>query len=104
VVGQALRSLGHINGNATMRDVGASMVAAAKTQPLPAPPAPSVRRWTQRDLASMFGVCRATIRRAFLPELERAGLLRRHGRSWYGRAADLEAWLSGTSQRLGGEA
>jgi len=29
VVGQALRSLGRINGNATMRDVGASMVAAA---------------------------------------------------------------------------
>jgi hypothetical protein len=67
---------------------------SASTTRTPVPPDP-VRRWRTRDLAERTNTPRETAKRTILPEMQRAGVLVRRGRYWWGRAADIDAWLLG---------
>ena len=54
-----------------------------------------VRRWRIRDLADFTSTPSATVTRSLVPAMVAASVLARRGRFWYGRGADIDAWLLG---------
>ena len=54
-----------------------------------------VRRWRSYDLATYLAVPRPTVLRVYAPELISAGVLTRRGRYLWGRAADVDAYMTG---------
>ncbi len=54
-----------------------------------------VRSWKTRELASFIGVTVDLAKRTLLPKMLEAGVIGRHGRVWFARTGDIEAWLLG---------
>lgn len=54
-----------------------------------------VRRWRAKDIAAHTGIPRGTLAHGVLAKLESDRVLNRIGRSWFGRAVDLDAWMLG---------
>jgi len=54
----------------------------------------TIRRWQNRDVAAHANVSRATAQR-LIRRMVLDGVLALHGKSWYGRVDDVDAWLLG---------
>jgi hypothetical protein len=54
-----------------------------------------VRRWRAQDLAAHTDTPRPTALRTLIPAMVADGVIAQHGRYWFGRAADIDAWLLG---------
>jgi hypothetical protein len=54
-----------------------------------------IRRWRAADLAQHAATKRCTVTRSLIPAMVADGVIARRGRSWYGRAVDIDAWLLG---------
>jgi hypothetical protein len=54
-----------------------------------------VKRWRVADLAEHANTPAPTVLRSLIPSMVADGVLARRGRYWYGRAADIDAWLLG---------
>ena len=54
-----------------------------------------VRRWRSYDLAAYLAVPRPTVLRVYAPALIGAGVLARRGRYLWGRAAGIDAFMTG---------
>jgi len=55
-----------------------------------------VRRWTSADLSEHTGMSKTTLRDRVIGEMQAAGVINRRGNLWFGRPADIDAWLLGT--------
>lgn len=54
-----------------------------------------VRRWRAQELAAHADTPRPTALRTLIPAMVADGVIAQHGRYWFGRAADIDAWLLG---------
>lgn len=54
-----------------------------------------VRRWRADELVERTATPRITLIRTLIPAMVTAGVLTRRGRYWFGRARDIDAWLTG---------
>lgn len=54
-----------------------------------------VRRWRAQDLAAHTDTPRPTALRTLIPAMVADGVIAQRGRYWFGRVADIDAWLLG---------
>lgn len=54
-----------------------------------------VRSWTAREFATLTGADRAKILRVVVPGLLAAGVIAKHGKTWFGKQLEIEQWLLG---------